>query len=227
MRQQGRLMTVVAMFLTLAAGCKEAAPRPPMPDPVATRNTTFGAVIGFAGADGVQEWRGIPFAAPPVGPLRWRVAEPPRGWTGTRPALAFGSPCVQYASPFGGVEGKDGEVRGSEDCLFLNVYAPRRTPKEVAAARPGVPVMVWIHGGGNTIGHAGFYDPAALVTAQQLVVVTVNYRLGPFGWFRHPALRVRERVSSTPPATSAPSISSAHWNGCATTSRSSAAIRPG
>ncbi len=190
MRQPRRLMTmVVAALFVLVAACREATQPPPVPDRAAIRKTASGAVVGFARADGAHVWLGIPFAAPPVGPLRWRAAESPHGWTGTRPALAFGSPCVQYASPFGGVEGKDGEVRGSEDCLYLNIYAPRLTSKEVVAGRPGLPVMLWIHGGGNTIGHAGFYDPSALATAQKLVVVTVNYRVGPFGWFRHPALR--------------------------------------
>ena len=78
-----------------------------------------------------------------------------------------------------------GAPAGAEDCLYLNVYAPR-------SATPGtgrLPVMVWIHGGGNVVGHAGFFDGGNLAAREDVVVVTINYRLGPFGWFRHPALR--------------------------------------
>src|SRR5262249_22798225 len=80
---------------------------------------------------------------------------------------------------------------GSEDCLYLNVYAPRD-----AAPGAALPVMVWIHGGGNTIGAGELYDGGNLATTEHVVVVTVNYRLGPFGWFRHAA---RPGDGTTPP----------------------------
>jgi para-nitrobenzyl esterase len=134
-------------------------------------------------------WRGIPYAAPPVGEQRWRapLAAPP--WEGTREALAFSAHCPQLASVFGGVEGEPGSPSGSEDCLYLNVYAPRFEASEVPSGAGRLPVMFWIHGGGNVIGLADFYDGGNLAAREQVIVVTVNYRLGPLGWFRHAALR--------------------------------------
>lgn len=159
-------------------------------DPASRRVTRSGAVVGFVGQYDSHVWLGIPYAKPPVGTLRWRAPEPPEAWQGTREALEFGSPCVQYGSVFGGVAGaRPGRPAGSEDCLYLNVYAPRAAGAEVPAGSERLPVMVWIHGGGNSIGEAGFYNGGNLAATQRVVVVTLNYRLGPFGWFRHPALR--------------------------------------
>src|SRR5262249_43553504 len=98
-------------------------------------------------------------------------------------------PCTQYASTFGGVAGREGEIVGSEDCLYLNVYAPRVSEGRASNGAEPLPVMLWIHGGGNSIGEAGFYDGGHLAAAENVVVVTTNYRLGPFGWFRNAALR--------------------------------------
>lgn len=145
--------------------------------------------MGFAGRYGSHVWHGIPYAQPPIGLERWRAARPVEPWAETRTALAHGSPCVQYASPLGGVPGKEGTVVGIEDCLYLDVYAPRVEPDAVPTGAGRWPVMVWIHGGGNSIGEAGFYDGGHLAAAEQVVVVAVNYRLGPFGWMRHAALR--------------------------------------
>jgi para-nitrobenzyl esterase len=175
-----------AVVLVLLAACGGRTPDRPTPDPALRRTTSSGDVIGFVGRYGSAAWLGIPYAAPPVGERRWRRPGPPPRWTGVREALVAGSPCVQYAGPFGGIDGvRRGEPAGSEDCLVLNVYAPR-------SAGPGVttlPVMVWIHGGGNTVGHAAFYDGGNLAEHEQVVVVMINYRLGPFGWLRHAALR--------------------------------------
>jgi para-nitrobenzyl esterase len=135
-------------------------------------------------------WLGIPYAAPPVGPQRWRAPQPPVAWAGTREAVALGSPCTQYTSPFGGVAGKRAnEPAGSEDCLYLNIWTPRFATGQVPTGAARLPVMVWIHGGGNTIGEGGFYNGGNLAATHRLVVITVNYRLGPFGWLRHAALR--------------------------------------
>jgi para-nitrobenzyl esterase len=124
-----------------------------------------------------------------VGELRWRppVAAPP--WSGTREALAFGDHCPQLASPFSGLDGEPGTASGSEDCLYLNVYAPRIETGALPHGAARLPVMVWIHGGGNTVGLSDFYDGGRLAVTEKLIVVTVNYRLGPLGWFRHAALR--------------------------------------
>jgi len=146
--------------------------------------------VGVTGEYGAHAWLGIPFAEPPVGALRWRAPEPAPVWEGRREALAFGSPCPQLASPFGGVVDRDrGTYAGKEDCLYLNVYAPRFAAGDVPTGEERLPVMVWIHGGGNVIGHASFYDGGRLAVKGNVVVVTINYRLGPLGWLRHAALR--------------------------------------
>ena len=183
-----RLITAAAL-VALAAGCTRSQRPAPTPDPSSRRMTQSGPLVGFQGEYGSHVWRGIPYAVAPVGDLRWRAPQPPAAWKEARVAIAFGSPCVQYASPLGGVAGEDGSVVGKEDCLYLNVYAPRVAADEVPRDAARWPVMVWIHGGGNSIGTASFYDGGHLAEAEHIVVVTVNYRLGPFGWFRHAALR--------------------------------------
>lgn len=155
----------------------------PTVDPDSSRSLSGGQVVGFQNAAGGHSWLGIPYAAPPVGDLRWRAPRPYPAWSGRRQALEPGSPCIQYGSPLGGV-GEAGTRQGSEDCLFLNVYAPRFSANEAGAQR--LPVMVWIHGGGNTVGHAAFYDGQVLATQRRVIVVMINYRLGPFGWFVPP-----------------------------------------
>lgn len=147
-----------------------------------------GSVLGFVGRYGSHAWLGIPYASPPVGDLRWRAPQPIDVPAAKEEALAFGPICPQIASPFGGVyDAKPGSVAGNEDCLYLNVYAPAMTGSDAAQAK--LPVMVWIHGGGNSVGHASFYDGGRMAQEQDVVVVTINYRLGPLGWFRHAALR--------------------------------------
>jgi para-nitrobenzyl esterase len=135
-----------------------------------------GLVTGATGATPeMRIFKGIPFAAPPVGDLRWRVPQPVKHWDGPRNADAFGPVCMQNA-PGGG------DQTVSEDCLYLNVWT---------AAKPGEkrPVMVWIYGGGYNVGSGSQleYDGAALAK-KGAVVVTFNYRLGVFGFFSHPAL---------------------------------------
>ena len=131
----------------------------------------------------VSKYLGIPYAAPPVGDLRWRPPQAPARWQGPRDATAFANHCPQEASPFG-------FASDTEDCLYLNVFTPNKH-----AAGPGRghdkskerPVMVWLHGGGLTVGESDDYDPTRLVQ-QGVVVVTVNYRLGYLGFLAHPAL---------------------------------------
>jgi len=138
-------------------------------------------LLGGVRSGRVISFRAIPYAAPPVGPLRWRPPEPAAAWSGLRPADKDGEICMQKLSKDNGV----GVGRGSEDCLTLNVF----TPKLDRGAR--LPVMVWIHGGGfvNGSGTAALYDGAKLAE-QGVVVVAINYRLGRFGFFAHPALSV-------------------------------------
>lgn len=131
---------------------------------------------------GVISFKGIPYAAAPVGRLRWRPAEDPPRWSNVRDASQFGPQCPQPQRLIAGVSGGR-PVPTSEDCLTLNIWTPART----AADR--LPVMVWIHGGGFYVGSGSSpdYDGEALAR-RGIVLVTVNYRLGALGFLAHPAL---------------------------------------
>ena len=183
-------LRIACLVVTALLGCARSAPppAPPSADPESKRTLTTGEVVGFVGQYGSHVWLGLPFAKPPKGDLRWRAPRAPEPWTGTREALAHGSACPQFASPLGGVEAPAGSILGDEDCLYLNVYAPRLAPGAVPGKAARLPVMLWIHGGGNTIGHAGYYDGGRLASSENVVVVTTNYRLGPLGWLYHPAI---------------------------------------
>ncbi|MBX3618744.1 MAG: carboxylesterase family protein [Rhizobacter sp.] len=142
-------------------------------DPAAV--TTSGTVRGEAAASS-NNFLGIPYAAPPVGTLRWRAPAAPAPWSGVREAKRFAPHCAQPASPFG-------VASTSEDCLYLNVFTPKA---------PGTyPVIVWIHGGAFYLGESDGYDPTRLVQ-QGNVVVTVNYRLGALGFMSHAALSAEQ-----------------------------------
>ena len=180
---------LIALAAWLVAGCAEETPAPPTASPDSLRTLAQGEVVGFVGRHGDHRFLGLPFAAPPTGELRWRAPRPAETWSGTREALTAGASCPQFASPAGGRGGEEaGQPTGSEDCLFANVFAPRFSPAEVPTGADRLPVMVWIHGGGNTIGDAVPYDGGPLATRHDVIVVAVQYRLGVFGWFDHPAL---------------------------------------
>ena len=136
--------------------------------------TDAGPVRGVATPQG-RAFLAIPYAAPPVGALRWRAPQPLAPWIETRDATRGGANCPQPAPP--------GSGRQSEDCLTLNVYAP-------SDIRPGerLPVMVWIYGGGYVFGYTGQYDLSRLAQRQRVVTVAMNYRLGALGFLAHPAL---------------------------------------
>ncbi len=132
-------------------------------------------------ANGVRGYKGIPYAAPPVGPLRWKPPQPVPAWDGVRPAHAFGPNSVQGVV----FDDIDPTVCGvSEDCLYLNVW----TPADPGTAQR-LPVMVWIHGGGFAVGSGAEprYDGARLA-ARGIVVVTLNHRLNALGFLAHPEL---------------------------------------
>ena len=137
-----------------------------------------GGVLDVGGT-AVQVFRGIPFAAPPLGDLRWRPPQPVKPWDTVRECLQFAPACPQPADLTYGFSFQN----QSEDCLYLNVWTAAKDPAERR------PVMVWIHGGGNTIGGASapFYDGRHFAAAG-VVLVSIQYRLGAFGYLAHPAL---------------------------------------
>jgi para-nitrobenzyl esterase len=167
------IRTLAAASLVLFAA---AAPQP-APDRV---STTAGPVEGTGVVDGVRSFKGIPFAAPPVGPLRWQPPQPVRKWTGVREAKAFGNQCMQRRV-FSDMVFRAAGM--SEDCLYLNVWTPAKRASE------RLPVLVYFYGGGFTAGDGSEprYDGAALAR-RGLVTLTVNYRLNVFGFFAHPEL---------------------------------------
>ena len=158
--------------------------------PNSLRQLPVGNLVGTTGLYGGYVWRGIRYAEPPIGKRRFRAPIPAANWTGTREAVRFGSSCPQYASSTNTNEAFTvGDLAGSEDCLFLNVYAPKQARPARDATGSTLPVMFWIHGGGNTSGTSSFYNGSRLADEHQVLVVTINYRLGFLGWFRHRSLR--------------------------------------
>lgn len=147
--------------------------------------TVNGSVAGAAG-DGVASYLGIPFAAPPVGDLRWRPPQPAAHWDGVRQATAFAPACLQTGVSMPG----EAPPRTSEDCLYLNVWAPKGADR--------LPVIVWIHGGGWMNGATAMpqYSGAHLA-ARGAVVVSVAYRLGPLGFLAHPELSAESGVGAS------------------------------
>lgn len=147
--------------------------------PVTLAVTDTGPVRG-AEAGGVVAFKGIPYAQPPVGDLRWRAPQPAASWTAARDATHFGADCAQQ--PFGGDAAPLG-VAAAEDCLYVNVWRPAK------AGKAPLPVMVWIYGGGFVNGGSSpaVYDGANFAKSG-VVLVSFNYRLGRFGFFAHPAL---------------------------------------
>ena len=181
-----------AMATTLIlSGCGSSGSDPQ------SRTTQYGDVEGVndSAASGTYFWKGLPYAKPPVGALRWKAPVAPASWTHTLQAKTFGASCIQNPrlySPgnnntFDATVGDNlvsGNTPGSEDCLSLNIWRP-------ATADKNLPVIVFIHGGSNITGYTAdpMYDGAALARKANAVVVSANYRLGQLGFFRHPALR--------------------------------------
>lgn len=162
-------MTPVVVAAALAAVLAEDRADP------AVVATGTGEVRGVVDEE-VLQFNGIPYAAPPVGDLRWELPRPPADWSGVRDATEPGAPCVQPDVTTG--ERLEGST---EDCLYLNLTVPR-------SADGPVPVMVWFHGGAFSSGSGAEYDPRRLAVQGDVAVVTVNSRLGVLGYFGHPSL---------------------------------------
>ena len=171
-RPKGFFAAMLGVAMVMPVNADAAAPA------ASVATTEYGKVQGSV-ADGVESWKGIPFAAPPVDALRWQPPKPAARWSGVRETTAYRNDCMQEPFP------SDAAPLGttpSEDCLYLNIWKP-------AGAAGKLPVMVWIYGGGFVNG--GSSPPTysgAPIARQGVMVVSFNYRLGRFGTFRHPAL---------------------------------------
>jgi len=176
MKSANKSVTVTCLWyvgqVLISAISAQAPAKAAASDPVVSIST--GQLRGSLTADGVAAFKNIPFAQPPVGELRWREPLPAKAWTGVRDATAFGPMCNQNDNK---------QLPHSEDCLQLNVWTPKWP------ATSSVPVMVWVHGGGNTAGSGmeALFNGEVLAR-HGVVVVNINYRLGVFGFFAHPAL---------------------------------------
>ena len=185
----GAACTLLASLLALSA-CGGGDDTPPE-----QRSTAFGVVVGTndATTNGTYNWKGVPFAKAPVGALRWAPPVDPDAWTTPKTAQAFGNACVQSGRLYGpGSNNKYdatigttlGTTVGAEDCLYLNIWRP-------ADATPNLPVIVWVHGGSNISGYTAdpMYEGANLARTANAVVVSVNYRLGMFGFLNMAQLK--------------------------------------
>lgn len=191
------VMVAIACFYLWQRSGGASTPVPKAVDPASLRHTALGPLVGFADKHDTHAWLGLPFAQPPVGPLRWKAPRPPSSWSGVRQALEFGP----FAPQFSGItveapEREWGQVAGSEDCLTLNVFAPRFDPAQLPQGNERLPVMFWIHGGANTVGTAATYTTLRNLAGQdRVIVVSANYRLGIFGWF---SLEELQEADDTP-----------------------------
>lgn len=142
--------------------------------------TAFGVVNGYAYDSGTWAWKGVPYARPPVGALRWKAPLDPVPWTDVRQATASCSECTQAV--IDSYWRSSGAFTGSEDCLYLDIYRPKNNDT-------GLPVYFYIHGGSNNFGSAKQYDGSALAKRGNMVVIFVQYRLAALGFLNHSSLR--------------------------------------
>lgn len=183
-------MRPLFLLVVLLSGCATTRGMVSWPDvkgdanDVTARVTQQGELVGFVESKGNHAWLGVPYAAPAQ---RWKAPRPPVKWEGRKQATQYGAQCPQINGPLGGAKAERGSVAGDEDCLTLSVFAPAMSADEARTAKR--PVMLWIHGGGNTIGTGNVYGFARnLALKHGVIIVNVNYRLGVLGWFHHPAL---------------------------------------
>ncbi len=181
LRKTGR-GTITAVLFAMLIGIHATATRPAHAQVTPSRITTADGVLeGVVSADGkVRTYKGIPYAAPPVGQLRWKAPQPAPAWTGMRKAVEYGARCMQGPIFPDMIFHDNGP---SEDCLYLNIWMPAKPAKKP------LPVMVWIYGGGFAAGSSS--EPrqdGGNLSKKGVMVVSFNYRLGVFGFFSHPEL---------------------------------------
>ena len=180
------LLVLIAALIIAAAGCitgKQGTRSTGSESLTLLIQTDKGLVEGAEDWFSTWSWKGIPFAKPPVGELRWKAPQDPDSWTGILKTKEFKSIAPQYDGNFPGEQ----KVTGNEDCLYLNVWRPQTQEKNL-------PVFFWIHGGANSVGSASEYKGQNIAGRSNMVVVTTNYRLGPLGWFNLPGLREGENA---------------------------------
>jgi para-nitrobenzyl esterase len=178
-----RVLNVVVLAVSLVA-----CGAPKLEDPIQVDGGLISGTVGVRD-EAIRVYKGIPFAEPPVGELRWRPPQPLEPWRGVRQATEFAPACFQPEMPPGIVYGNVWPDQ-SEDCLYLNVWTGARSPEERR------PVMVWIHGGGLQRGTAAHYDGESFAQ-KGVVLVSIQYRLNAFGFLAHPGLSEEsERGSS-------------------------------
>ena len=143
-------------------------------------DTTSG-LVNAKKTKNVLVFEDIPYAQPPIGNLRWKA--PREIIEQVQISPKDNNYCIQRPSNLGGADG-DGFYVGTEDCLYLDIFVPKKNIKDKK-----LPVMFWIHGGGNTSGLKDLYDFSKMVSKHNVIIVRINYRLGPFGWFTHPSIQ--------------------------------------
>lgn len=200
--------TMGACTTPMGAASAQSASSAPPADIVTTR---LGAVRGGPGAvDGVRVFKGIPFAAPPVGALRWEMPRPAAAWEGVRDGTQWGDSCIQNPAPtrfpVNSATDMPDSPGISEDCLYLNVWTP--------ATRAGekLPVMVWLYGGAYTEGGGSApFSQGDHLAAKGVVMVTFNYRVGAFGFFAHPELTAASEHGASGNQALGDSIAALQW----------------
>jgi carboxylesterase type B len=177
----GLLAALGVLAVAPATGWARSRPADRSGQPIAV--TRDGVVQGFS-AGGADKFLGIPYAAPPVGSLRWRPPQPPAPWRGVRSATTLPPTCPQLAN-------SNGPRSENEDCLYLSVYVPAGDHGDWSYGHErghGLPVLFWIHGGGLTTGTGNQHDGTLMATTNHIIVVSINYRLGIFGFLALPSL---------------------------------------
>lgn len=161
-------------------------------DPIA--KTDYGKLKGYVDENKeVLVWKGVPYAKPPVGDLRWKTPEDPEPWYGVRDATSPAKKCTQLFTTEEWIRTGVVDPESSEDCLYVDIYRPERPTYQWER----LPVYVWIHGGSNNFGSGRDYDGSVLANRSDVVVVVVQYRLGPLGWLYHPAIQTGGILSNS------------------------------